>query len=166
MAYVFFTIRVSPHRNRHNRSIDKFIPFCHGFWCRGGQRRVENMRCVAKEPLVDPCNSVGRYVGFPASAIRSGIGNVGRKLTAARSAGIGRAGLVIVNKAVQIGDVAMAVESGGFGWTTLGRARSVGGQNQNRDMLGILRRTTNMFEREPARTCMATPLSSPTITLC
>lgn len=76
---------------------------------------MENMRCVAKEPLADPCNSVERYAGFSASAIRSGIGNVGRKLAAARSVGIGGAGLVIVNEAVQIGDAAMAVESGDFG---------------------------------------------------
>jgi hypothetical protein len=127
---------------------------------------VENMRCVAKEPLADPCNSVERYAGFPASVIRSGIGNVGRKLAAARSAGIGGAGLVIVNEAVQIGDAAMAVESGGFGWATLGRTCSVSGQNQNQDKLGILQPTTTMFERELARTCMATPLGSPTITPC
>jgi hypothetical protein len=50
-------------------------------------------------------------------------------LAAARSAGIGGAGLVIVNEAIQIGDVAMAVESGGFGWGTLGRTCSVDGQN-------------------------------------
>jgi hypothetical protein len=60
---------------------------------------------------------VERYAGFPASAIHSGIGSVaaGRKLAAARSAGIGSPGLVIVNEAVWIGDAAMVVENGGFG---------------------------------------------------
>ena len=50
----------------------------------GGQRYVEDMHCVAKEPLADPCNLVERYVGFPTPAIRSGIGNVraSRKLAA------------------------------------------------------------------------------------
>lgn len=94
---------------------------------------MENMLCVAKEPLANPCNSVGQYAGFRASAIRSGIGNVAasRKLAAARSARIGGAGLAIVNKVVPIGDAAMAVESEGFGWGRLGRTCSVSGQNQN-----------------------------------